>query len=158
MDDIDLVNLTPEPFAFLTRECDMAAISTTVAEIFEKLGAALAQAKAAPSGPPMARYRRLQGGRVTINLGFPVRSDALARLRASGLETGLTSGGLAMRGVHVGSFDTLRQTYDALLAAISKAGRAPADEMWERYYGAPGEADARTEVLWPVKPALASYE
>lgn len=159
MTDTTLVTLTPEPFAYVTRECALEAIGKTIEESFCTLDAALGQAKVAPSGPPLARYTHFADGRVTVDLGFPVHAGGTASLRAAGLNTGMTGGGLAMRGVHVGPYDTLRQTYDKILTAIRAAGRAPADEMWERYFAhAEAASEARTEVLWPVKPAMASYE
>lgn len=156
----DLVTLTPEPFAYVSRECGMAEIGKTVEDAFCVLGAALAQAKTTPTGPPTARYSEVSEGRVTVDLGFPVHEGATASLRAAGLHTGMTGGGEAMRAIHEGSYDSLRQTYDVILNAIRAAGRAPADEMWERYHSGPEapETQARTEVLWPMKPALASYE
>lgn len=159
MPNPEVVSLKPQPFAYITRECLMENIAATIAEAFAALNGALAQAKSAPAGPPMARYSHYGDGRVTIDLGFPVQEAMMGALRAAGLKTGMTGGGDAMRAVHVGSFETLRRTYDALLNAIRAAGRAPADEMWERYLTQPGDGDEpHTEVLWPMKPALASYE
>lgn len=158
MSEPTLVNLTPMPFAYLTRECEMDDIGETVKATFAKLWAALAQAKTSAAGPPMARYRQTPEGRVMVDLGVPVREDVLASMRAAGLSTGLTTGGLAMRAMHEGAFDTLRDTYGVLIAAIRKTGRAPSEEMWERYYGRPDGDDVSTEVLWPLKPALASFE
>lgn len=154
------VNLTPEPFAYVTRECTMSDIAKTVEDCFCTLNAALNQAKVAPAGPPVARYSHVANGKVTIDLGFPVNDKAIGSLRAAGLSTGLTGGGEAMRAMHEGSYETLQHTYEAVLGAIAAAGRAPSDEMWERYLTGretPAES-ARTEVLWPLKPAPASYE
>ena len=157
---LSFVAMTPEPFAYVTRECAMANVGATVSDAFCTLGAALDQAKVQPWGPPMARYRNIAEGRITIDLGFPVQEAALASLRAAGLQTGMTGGGQAMRALHLGSSEKLTFTYDAVLDAIRASGREPAEEMWERYFSGPETPPdaSRTEVLWPVKPAPASYE
>lgn len=157
---LSFVAMTPEPFAYVTRACEMAGIGAAVSDAFCTLGAALDQAKVNPAGPPMARYRNIADGRITIDLGFPVQEAALASLRAAGLQTGMTGGGQAMRALHLGSYEELKRTYDAVLDAIHAAGREPGEEMWERYFSGPDTppGQSRTEVLWPVKPAPASYE
>lgn len=155
-----LVAMTPQPFAHVTRECALANIGQTIADAFCTLGAALEQAKVEPAGPPMARYSHFADGRVSVDLGFPVHESAIAGLRAAGLRTGMTAGGEAMSLLHVGPYQTLQQSYDAVLAAIAAAGRAPAEEMWERYLDGP-ETPAektRTEVSWPLQPAPGAYE
>ncbi|WP_395647071.1 GyrI-like domain-containing protein [Terricaulis sp.] len=158
--DVSVVDMTAQPFAYVTRQCAMADIGRTIGEAFPVLGAALAQAKTAPVGPPMARYSNVADGRVTIDLGFPVREAMLTSLRAAGLSTGATAGGKAMHAVHVGPYETVKTTYDAILAAFRAAGAAPADDMWERYLSGAEAAPAeqRTDVFWPLKPARASYE
>lgn len=157
---LSFVAMTPEPFAYVTRQCELAGVGATIGDAFRALGAALDQAKVNPSGPPMARYRNIADGRITVDLGFPVQDAALASLRAAGLQTGMTGGGQAMRAMHAGSYEKLKLTYDAVVDAIRAAGREPGEEMWERYFSGPETPpeQSRTEVLWPVKPAPASYE
>ena len=157
---LTFVPMTPAPFAYVTVECAMTDIGKVIGDAFRTLDAALEQAKTKPAGPPMARYRQFGSGRVIMDLGFPVQESMLTSLRAAGLQTGMTGGGQALRAIHTGPYDKLRLTYDAMLEAIAAAGREPADEMWERYLSSPTAPaeEMRTEVLWPVKPAPASYE
>lgn len=55
---------------------------------------------------------------------------------------------------HVGPYDTLAETYAALMGWIGEQGRTVAGPMWEVYWTDPGtEPDParwRTEVIIPV--------
>jgi len=57
--------------------------------------------------------------------------------------------------VHVGPYDTLSSTYEALQAWIETQGRTPATAMWEVYLTDPDQepdpSKWRTEVYWPVE-------
>ncbi len=61
---------------------------------------------------------------------------------------------LGRRRLHVGPYETLDQTYGALMGWIAEQGRSVAGPMWEVYWSDPGaEPDPtrwRTEVIVPV--------
>ncbi|MGN6743339.1 MAG: GyrI-like domain-containing protein, partial [Amnibacterium sp.] len=66
--------------------------------------------------------------------------------------------GQAAEEVHVGTYETLRTTYDAVFAEIARRGLVPADLMWEEYLtdpsaGVPPE-HWRTNVVVPVRAAV----
>lgn len=153
MAGFELITLAPAPFAFVARTCAMEAVGQTVSESFAALSAAFAAAKAQPAGAPLAHFRPAQGDRINVELGFPISAEAGEALKAAGLEISVTLAGPAMRGLHVGGYEKLRETYDALIAHIRDQGLIPAADMWERYAG---EGEALTvEVIWPVRQQAA---
>jgi effector-binding domain-containing protein len=153
MTQFALVTLTPQPFAYVSRECALAEIGQIMSEGFGAAFGALARAGAAPAGEPMAHYRSVKNGRVSVDIGVPIRAEAEASARAAGLEVGATGAGRAVQAMHVGPYDTLTQTYDAMFADMRARSLAPADDMWERYLDPPDTPaeKVRTEVIWPVR-------
>jgi effector-binding domain-containing protein len=65
--------------------------------------------------------------------------------------------GRVARGVHVGPYDTLTDTYGQLLAWLAEHGESPCEQMWESYLSdpTPGSDPAtwRTEVVWLLHAA-----
>lgn len=148
MPDFTLTTLEPAPFAYLTRVSAMRDVGRTVSETFAELSGAFATANATPQGAPLAHFRPAENDNVCVDLGFPVLDGALDALERAGLAVGETPHGRVMRTQHVGGYDTLGQTYDALLAEMRAKGLTPAADMWERYGGA-GD-DVQVEVIWPI--------
>jgi effector-binding domain-containing protein len=105
-----------------------------------------------PSGPPFGRYLSEFAPELDYEAGVPLPQPApAAHGRAEPVE--LPGGTLAV-GWHVGPYETLGETYAALMAWIAGQGRTVAGPMWELYWTDPGtEPDAsrwRTEVIVPV--------
>ncbi|HMO11186.1 MAG TPA: GyrI-like domain-containing protein [Actinotalea sp.] len=84
--------------------------------------------------------------------GFPV--DGPVTVAGGFAHRLVLPGGRAVQAVHVGPFDTLEQTYEALLAWLSEQGLTPSGQMWESYLSDPAvEPDPaawRTLIVWPV--------
>ena len=111
-------------------------------------------------GPSYGRYHQFGPDVVDVEIGFPVQAvpAGLASLGsvASG-EVGLSElpGGPVARAVHLGSYDGLAATYDALHDWIhAQPGYDDGAGPWESYVDMPDDmADpsrARTEVIWPL--------
>jgi effector-binding domain-containing protein len=89
---------------------------------------------------------------VDVEAGFPVavpvRSDGT-------VQAGALPAGRVVQADHLGSYDSLRETYEAIERWMGEHGLEPADEMWEVYLSGP-ETDSdpaswRTHVVWPVR-------
>ena len=135
-------------------------LHTQVSEIPKALAVALpevwqaAQAIGlAPDGPPFTRYlSEPAGGDLDYEAGVGLPKPASAgHGRAVPIE--LPGGSVAVAW-HVGPYETLDQTYGALMGWIAEQGRSVAGPMWEVYWTDPGaEPDPtrwRTEVIVPV--------
>ncbi|HRO02940.1 MAG TPA: GyrI-like domain-containing protein [Terricaulis sp.] len=148
MAEFRITELEPAPFAYVTRTCAAQDVGRVVSETFAQLSAAFATAGARPQGAPMAHFSPAADDRVHVELGFPVDEHVTGPLHIAGLNIAETYAGRAMCAVHGGDYTTLRETYDAMIAAIRDAGMKPAADMWERY-GGEGEA-VQVEVIWPL--------
>lgn len=150
MAEYELVTLAPEPFAYVSRTGALAEMPRIMSEAFCTLGEALGKAGVTPTAAPFAHYREVRDGRVAVDVGFPIRSEAIGAARAAGLSIGETASGEVMRALHVGAYDKLGETYEAVIAAMRARGLSPAADMWERYLTGPETPpeQMRTEVWW----------
>jgi effector-binding domain-containing protein len=60
----------------------------------------------------------------------------------------------AVQAIHVGKYDTLGMTYEAVKQRMREEGLQASDDMWENYLSDPSAepdpATWRTLVVWPV--------
>lgn len=155
MPEFPVVVLEPGPFAYTTVTTEMSGIAHAMGEGFDRLGAMFAQAGAEMAGMPMCHYVQYDGKLTTFQLGFPCRSDDAGALRTAGLDIGETPSGQVMKAVHVGPYDSVVTTYNAMIEAMKARGLVGANDMWEAYYSPPETPpeQIRTEVIWPVRAA-----
>lgn len=155
MSGFPIVVSTPLPFAYVLRSAVIADVPKTMGEGFATLSSKFAEAKAGFGGPPLAHYLSFDGNSTTFELGFPVHEKDVLALRAAGLSIGQTASGKTMKGLHVGPYDTVVETYNAMQAAMKAQGVTGASDMWECYFSPPETppAEIRTEVIWPVRAA-----
>jgi len=153
------------PFEIQEREPRPAfaiRLRSTIEEIPDALSVALAEAWHAaeaaglrPDGPPYTRYLSepgVAGGELDYEAGVPLPAAAAEGSgRAIPVEL---PGGMVAVGWHVGPYESLADTYHALMAWIGEQGRRVAGPMWEVYWTDPqSEPDPsrwRTEVIVPV--------
>lgn len=155
MREFIVAEMTPQPFAYVMRHARIADMSQVMGECFGILSAALARAKAEPAGPPLSHYLDYDNNSSTFQVGFPIRSEDVEAVSAAGLAIGETPAGSVMQVQHVGPYDTLHLTYDAMTRAMSEQSLKGTHDMWERYLSPPETPPERTvtEVMWPVKQA-----
>ena len=155
MASFEISDMGAQPFAFLTRTADIKGISKVMAESFSELGRAFAMADAPMMGPPLCHYTAYDGATTRFEVGFPYRPEDADRLRAAGLTLGTTRAGKVMKATHVGPYDTVVETYDAMQADMAARKLVGADDMWEVYMSPPETPPDKivTEVMWPVTEA-----
>ncbi|MEZ5207621.1 MAG: GyrI-like domain-containing protein [Acidimicrobiales bacterium] len=99
--------------------------------------------------PPFGFYPRMPGETVEVWLGFPIDAPIEATGEVQPFEL---PGGTAVIGEHVGPFDTLSETYEALAAWAADQGIASPVPCGETYVTDPSaEPDPsrwRTAVTW----------
>lgn len=152
MTDFPIETMHPGPRAYITRTSKMTEIAASMAEGFETLARLFGEAKVAMSGMPMSHYLDYDDVSTTYELGFPCREEDTAALRAVGLSIGKTASGPSMRATHVGPYDGVPSTYNAMMGEMTRLGLAPARDMWEIYYSPPDTPppQIRTDVIWPL--------
>jgi effector-binding domain-containing protein len=137
----------------------VVAMTTPPDHIADAMGSALGRAFAAaehagtaPAGPPFARYVHVGPDRIEFEAGIPVVHPVAA---GDGARPGEIGGCRAAVAMHVGPYQTLPATYDALTDWITSRGDRPIGAMWERYLSdpdlEPDPATWRTEVFVPLR-------
>lgn len=105
-----------------------------------------------PDRPPFTRYLSEPSGEVDYEAGVMLPAAACEG-RGRAVPSELPAGPCAVAW-HVGPYEALGTTYDALMAWIAEHGRAVSGPMWEVYWTDPGaEPDPsrwRTEIVVPV--------
>lgn len=104
------------------------------------------------TGEPFGRYRGAPGEVMDIEAGVPV-----AKHPRDGHVDGVVRGRLlsadCVEAIHIGSYDTLTDTYASMVLWMHARGLNPLDDMWEFYLTDPNlEPDPskwRTKVVWP---------
>lgn len=151
MTDFEVVELDAESTAVLRAEVPMPEIRSVFDRGFGAVMAAVAEQGLEVTGPPFGYYPRMPGETVAVAVGFPVAG----RLEPSGeVEPMDLPGGRAVRGIHVGSYDSLGQTYEELVAWATEQGLELAEGMWESYLtdpsAEPDQSRWRTLLTWPL--------
>ena len=126
-------------------------VTETLGRTFQAVHAALSQQGIEPSGSPFARYHEF-GNSVDLEAGLPVASA----IQPEGtVKPSQLPAGPAAIAVHVGPYEGLSATYDAISTWMQQAGRAASGGPWEIYLTDPStEPDPAkwlTEILWPMR-------
>jgi effector-binding domain-containing protein len=125
-----------------------AALGIALPEVFEAAGTM----GLTPDGPPYTRYLSEPAGDLDYEAGVALLEPAPgAHGRAVPSEL---PGGTVAVAWHVGPYETLGETYGALVQWIGEQGRAVSGAMWEVYWtdpeSEPDPARWRTEVIVPI--------
>ncbi len=103
-------------------------------------------------GPPFGFYPTTSTDTAVVEAGVPVLA---APTETSGeVHRLVLPGGRAVVAVHVGPYDTLHQTYDALSTWMKENDLVPAESKWEHYLSDPAAepdpATWRTQIVQPL--------
>lgn len=151
MTDIELTQHREQDTAVVHDRIPIAEIKQFFDRALPAVMAALTSRGSHPVGPPFAKYFGMPTDTVELEVGFPVDHAVVA---ADGVTPSTLPEGPAVRAEHVGPYESLAQTYDAIAAWMKDEGLEPADAMWEVYLSDPSQqpdpATWRTEVWWPV--------
>jgi effector-binding domain-containing protein len=123
------------------------AMSRAFPAIFEAVGAA----GATPAGPPMARYFDFGDPIIDFECAIPVAAPFAGH---GDVQPSSVGGGEAAVCLHVGPYDTISQTWEAMTAWVGEQGRSPGGPGWESYLTGPDEEPDPskwvTEVCMPL--------
>ncbi len=103
------------------------------------------------TGAPYGRYRGIPSDTYDVEAGVPIAEPTTSH---DDIVAGQLPEVEAVEFIHVGPYDTLRQSYDAMAAWMSEQNIIPEGEMWEMYLTDPTEepdpAKWETKIVWPV--------
>lgn len=151
MAEIRTVEHRAQPTAGVRKQVPMTGLTEFFSRAFEETMAALQAQGQYPIGPPFGKYYGAPGETVDVEAGFPVAQP----ITPSGtVVPGELPEGRIVEAVHVGPFDTLRDTYAELERYMDQAKLPRAPVMWENYLSnpetEPDPANWRTEICWPI--------
>lgn len=155
--DIKSTDLEEKPTAVLRETVPMNALREFFDRAYRSVMTAVQQQNVQLAGPPFALYRGMPTDVVDVEAGFPLAAPypgggALAE--ESGVTAGTLPAGRALEAMHVGPYETLPETYNAVMARMQAEGLTPGDAMWEYYLSDPAtEPDPavwKTLIVWPV--------
>ena len=147
-----IVTVSPRKAAVVRIEVPAARLGEAIGLAIGEVTSAIAANSLFPIGGPFTHYLSWDADMVVAEVGFPVTGDIIPRGR---VVPGELPGGTLATTFHLGTYDTIGESYGRLEAWIRGRGKQPADTMWEVYLRGPGaEADPaqwRTEIYWPYR-------
>ena len=110
------------------------------------------------AGAPMSITRSFNGTELAFDAAIPIRggNDDIGNSQSQGQEVriGTTYAGPVVRVRHVGSYATLGQTHDKIVAWLAALGIERNGDAWETYLSDPTrtvESELLTDVYYPVE-------
>ena len=154
MSDISLLERAPQPTAVVRATIPVSEIPAFLGHAYAAVMQVLASQHIAPKDAPFAYYLKAPTATVELEAGFPIAAQCAP---AGEVLPGELPGGTIATTTHVGSYETLVDTYNVLMAWISKQGLVRGEAMWEIYLTDPQQepdpANWRTQIFWPVSRA-----
>jgi effector-binding domain-containing protein len=154
---IKIVEVKEQPMLSVREAADMPSIAEKMGRIFLETFTFMQKQGIVPSGPPFSYYHDVfseatSKGVFDMECGFPVSEPAEGE---GHIKAGKLPGGKTLKAVHIGPYQTLSETYEAVMAWAKEMGIQLGDNMWEIYLTDPDkEKDSSkwvTEILWPIK-------
>ncbi|HEY7524730.1 MAG TPA: GyrI-like domain-containing protein [Candidatus Limnocylindrales bacterium] len=143
----ELTELPARSAAVVRVDGPVGALPRLLGEAFELTANAVTASGATFAGPPFARYLRF-GETVTAEVGFPYAGELVPTER---VYRTLLPGGRAVKGVHVGPYETIATTWEATRTWLRDQGLVATGTPWESYLSEPDATPPVTEVLFPVR-------
>lgn len=116
----------------------------TVANTLDKQGIAI-------TGPPIGVYFGTPADTVEVAAGFPTAKAVTAE---DGVVAETLPGGRVAQVMHVGSYDSLQQTYGRLTTWLESQKLRGGPVMWESYLTGPTSGQSQdtmlTRISWPL--------
>jgi effector-binding domain-containing protein len=151
MTEIKIVDNDEQPTAVLHERVAMSGLPEFFDRAYSAVAAAMGEQGVGLAGPPFALYHGIPTDTVDVEAGFPVASVVEV---GDEVEPGVLPAGRAAEAVHVGSYDTLSQTYDEVVRWVQEQGMQLGSDMWEYYLTDPSSdpdpASWRTRIVCPV--------
>lgn len=137
----EIVSLDPQPTAVVRDTVRMDQLTDFYDSAFGSVVHALT-AQGAPPRDAFGLYLSQPAETVDLEVGFVTDREVDA---VEGVVPSTLPGGEVARMTHLGSYDSLGQSWGQLVAWVGEQGRRPAGPMWEVYVTEPSpDADPAT--------------
>jgi AraC family transcriptional regulator len=151
--DITSTELQEQPTAVVRETVPMNELRQFFSRAYHSVMGAAEQQHVQLAGPPFAMYRGMPTDVVDVEAGFPVASPFPGAAEGD-VTAGTLPAGRAMEAMHIGPYETLPETYGAIMGKMQAEGLTPGSAMWEYYLSDPAAepdpATWKTLIVWPV--------
>lgn len=150
MSDFEFRTITEQHTAAIRMTRPITQIGAAMAEAFPRIYHAVISSGVQPAGMPLARYFDMGAESTTFECAIPVPGPFTA---TGEVEASSIGGGEVAFTLHVGPYDTIGETWEALVGWIAEQGKSQAGPGWESYLNEPGQvpdSELRTEIYVPV--------
>jgi effector-binding domain-containing protein len=153
MTEMELVEVPDRDVACIRRAVAVDDLPEFFGDAFGAVAGSVVAAGGRITGPPFGWYHGVPGESIDVAAGFPISGTPDVPL-GDDIEVVERPGGRAVVVIHVGTYDTLEQTYREAEAWIDEQGLVARDDMWEEYLSDPEEEPDpetwRTRLVVPV--------
>ncbi len=151
MPEVTEKQIEAQPAAVIRTKARQPELGPVMDELFAAVLAFIQASGAQPAGPPFCRYLSIGSEEWEIECGMPVTEPVTGEGRVEAAEL---PGGAVLSTMHVGPYETLGQSWDALDRWVKKEGKIPGGAAWELYVTDPAvvtdPAECRTELVMPL--------
>lgn len=147
---IETRSVGARPTAVMSVDLDIDELKTWLGAAFAEVAERLHATENPPAGPPFARYHRIAEGRFRVEAGFPVARAVTAN---GGVRGSKLPGGDVVLTTHIGPYEDLGSTYEAISRWLESRGAMPAGDPWEVYFNGPEDPPSkwRTDIYQPYR-------
>lgn len=148
---MEIVERTDTPTLSVRYRTPASELPATMGPIFGEIVAYMQEKSIPFAGAPFAAYHNMDMNDLDVEIGFPVAAPAPGEGR---IEAGTLPGGSYATAVHTGPYETIEQTYNALLSFVSEHGMESEEFMFEEYLNSPENTPPEklaTVIYFPVK-------
>ena len=150
--EIKVVKAKEQDYLGIREIVEVPIIPDKMGELFGELFGFMGRNGICPAGPPFAYYHSFSPDRIDMECGAPtaVATEGEGRIRS-----GKLPGGNTLSAIHIGPYDRLVETYNAMMAYAKEMDLEPKETMWECYLTDPNaEPDPSkwmTEIFIPLR-------
>jgi len=155
--DIKIKEISERPTITIRESATMASIPVRIGKIYSEIITFMSKKGIAPAGAPFAYWHNMNSesmnkGVFDMECGFPIGAPVEGEGQ---IKAGKLPGGKVVTAMHIGPYETLVETYEAMQSWIKEKGYQVEDDMWETYLTNPCEVPDKsklmTEIFWPIK-------
>jgi len=155
--DIEIIEINEQAALTIRERTNLESIPERMGRIFSEILTFMGKNRIAPAGAPFAYWHNINPdsigkGIFDMECGFPISMpvEGEGRIKRSKLP-----GGRVVTAMHIGSYETLEETYEAVMSWIKENGYQVGEDMWETYLTNPEEEPDKskwmTKIFLPIK-------
>lgn len=152
--EFEIENLPEQPVIGIRSRTSIDKIKETMGNGYAALFGFLGQKQVPPVGPPMSIYydEEMNEDDFEVEPAVPVAGPVETE---GEIKYHVLPGGKMATAMHMGPYETMKDTYEAMLKWFESEGLKPKVPMWEIYLNDPAQVekpeDTMTRIVWPVE-------